>query len=608
MTDDQDSVAAPGSAPEASGAAAPPRPAVASDDDALRIAGSWLQALTDGSKEAVALLDETGSVQYLSVSGAVQHMLGFESLDLMAMSPGDIVHPLDHPRVREAVASVLAHPGGRLSIAYRARHRAGHFVPLESTAVNRLRNPYVNAIVVHTREQRGPAPAGGATRGSRRPPRTDLLDEAGLLHHLEEAVERAATGSYRFAVLVVDLARHAAIVEAYGAEVAEAVTIEVGHQLHALLRPGDKLARLRRGPYAALLDGVGDRTLAERIAARVHKTVGRRFEVKGQDVLTGPVIGITTSDRRYERGSDVLRDALLATQQQSRPPGGPEPRPLVFRTQMQVHKTRQLTLLAELHQALSEEQLSVHYLPIVNMATRTLSGFEALARWEHPRRGLISPALFIPVAEEAGLIRQLGRWVLREATRAMSEWQKRYGLDPPLTLSVNVSPHQFGDYDFDEQVVEILDDTGFDVRCLVVELPETVLAEHGPAVRTSVERLRSLGVRLSLDNFGAGPTSFSSLTQLPYAAVKIHRDLVQRLGAGEERGDETSERRFVAALVSAAHELAMEVVAEGVERPGQATQLSKLWCEYAQGYLFGRPRDADGTASLLASYPRWWSD
>jgi len=576
-----------------------------SDDTvSLRIAGSWLQALTDGSKEVVALLDEEASVQYLSVSGAVQQILGYESLDLMGMEPGDIVHPLDLRRVLDAVETVIAHPGGRLTVAYRARHRVGHYVRLESTAVNRLRNPYVNAIVVHTREVQGDNVAP-APRSSRHPS-PQLEDDAGFLQHLEEAVERAAAGTYHFSVMVVDLERQQQIVEAYGPETAERVTVEVGHRLHALLRPGDKLARLRSGPFAALLDGVGDRTLAERIGARVHKTVGRRFDIKGQDILTGPVIGITTSNRRYERGDDVLRDALLAAAR-ARGDGeeGQETRPAVFRTQMQVQKTRHMTLLAELHNALSKEQLKVFYLPVVNMATRTLSGFEALVRWEHPQRGLISPDLFIPIAEEAGLIRQLGRFVLRESTHTMVQWQHRYSMDPPLSLAVNVSPKQFADFDFDEQVVEILDETGLEPHRLVLELPETVLSAHRQAVLASAERLSKLGVRFSLDNFGVGPTSLGSLTQLPYAAIKIHRSLVRHLGSVEASG---RERDLVAALIGAAHELSMEVVAEGVERPGQATQLSKLWCEYAQGYLFGRPLDADGTASFIASYPRWWSD
>ncbi|HZO13109.1 MAG TPA: diguanylate cyclase, partial [Polyangiaceae bacterium] len=264
-----------------------------SDTTPLRIAGSWLQALTDGSKEVVALLDEDGSVQYLSVSGAVQAILGYEALELMSMTPSELLHPLDTRRVLEAFRTVAAHPGGRISIEYRARHRAGHYLKLESTAVNRLRNEYVKAIVVHTREVQLAEQAPFLRDSSPPPPKLD--DDEELLHALSEAVEKAASRQYKFSLLVLELERADHLNEAYGHEVVEGVLVEVGRRLHALLRPGDRLAKLKSGEFAVLLDGVGDRPLAERIAARVQKTIGNRFTVRGQDVFTSAIIGISTS-------------------------------------------------------------------------------------------------------------------------------------------------------------------------------------------------------------------------------------------------------------------------------------------------------------------------
>jgi diguanylate cyclase (GGDEF)-like protein len=566
-----------------------------SDTTPLRIAGSWLQALTDGSKEVIALLTADGAVQYLSVSGAVQAILGFEALDIMAMTPKELVHPLDLGRVIDAFGAVAAHPGGRLTIEYRARHRAGHYVRLESTAVNRTQNEYVNAIVVHTREvlfAEAPPPRSSSM------PLPLLEDDEGLMRHLDEAIERATGGDYKFALLVIDLERGDRLAEAYGADIADAVLVEIGRRLDALLRPGDKLARLRAGQFAALLDGVGDRSLAQRIAGRIQKTVGNRFQIKGQDVLTGAVIGIATSERRYESADDVLRDAMLAAAKAKSE--GTE-KPTVFRTRMQVQKTRHMSLMAELHNALSKNQLRVHYLPVVSLATRTLSGFEALARWDHPERGIISPELFIPIADETGLIMRLGRWVLLEACRQMTEWQKRYTLDPPLSLSVNLSPKQFADFDLDEQVVDIVEDTGFEPALLTLELREGTLLEGREAVVESVRRLKNLGIRFSLDNFGTGNSSITSVQELPYDRLKIDRSLVARL-----EGD-SSQRSLIRAIVGLAHDLSLEVIAEGVETPRQAAQLSKLLCEYAQGYLFSKPVDADGAGAMIASYPRWWS-
>lgn len=562
----------------------------------LRIAGSWLQALTDGSKEVVALLDEDGSVQYLSVSGAVQHILGYEALEIMGMQPNELLHPLDRARVLEGFRTVAAHPGGRISVEFRARHRGSHYVRLEATAVNRLRNEFVNAIVVHIREVHAleaPAPPRSSTL-----PTPRLEDEDGFMLAIDEAIEKAAGGAFKFSVMLLELESAENLEEAYGHDVAEGVLIEVGRRLHALLRPGDKLARLKTGEYSILLDGVGDRALAERIAARIQKTVGNRFSVKGQDVLSSALVGIVTSSRRYDRAEDVLRDAMMAM---TKAKGEGADRRAVFRTHMQVEKTRHMSLMAELHNALQRNQFRVHYMPTVSLATRTVSGFEALVRWYHPERGVISPDLFIPIAEETGLIVRLGRWVLLKACRQMVDWQSRYNLDPPLSLSVNLSAKQFAEYDLDDQVENILEDTGFEPELLTLELGERAVIEHGDAVGDAVRRLRKNGTKFSLDNFGIGHSSFTNLHLLPYDRLKIDRSLVSKMS------DTGKGRDVVQAIIGLAHNLSMEVVGEGVETPGQASQLSKLWCEFAQGYLFGKPMDADAAGALIASYPRWWS-
>jgi diguanylate cyclase (GGDEF)-like protein/PAS domain S-box-containing protein len=564
------------------------------DVSPLRIAGSWLQALTDGSKEVVALLDDDGGVQYLSVSGAVQAMLGYDALEIMSMKTSELLHPLDGKRVLEAFRTVAAHPGGRLSIEYRARHRAGHYVRLESTAVNRLRNEWVNAIVVHTREV--PAGEPPAQTPSLVPaPRIDNDEE--LLRAVDEAVERAAGNQYKFSLLVLELERSENLVEAYGQEVADGVLREVGRRLDALLRPGDRLARLKTGEFCVLLDGVGDRALSERIAARIQKTIGNRFSVKGQDVFCGALVGIVTSERRYERADDVLRDALLAA---ARARGDGHDKRAVYRTQMHVQRTRHMSLMAELHNALQRGQFRVFYLPIIGLATRTVSGFEALARWEHPKRGIIDPALFIHIAEETGLITQLGRWVLLQACKQMAEWNQRYPMDPPLLVSVNLSARQFAEYDLHDQVEGILEDTGLEPTQLILEVDERALMEHREAVGEALTRLRKRGVKTALDNFGSGASSFSLLRELPHDLLKIDRKLIAELDKGAR------DRDVVRAVTELAHNLSMQVVAEGVEKPGQAVQLNKLMVEYAQGYLFSKPMDADAAGGLIASYPKWW--
>ena len=559
----------------------------------LRIAGSWLQALTEGSKEVVALLDGDGSVQYLTVSGAVQHMLGYDALEIMDMKPGDLLHPLDLQRVLEAFAAVAAHPEGRISVDYRARHRQGHYVRLESTAINRLRNQYVNAIVVHTRDlpsqEAPPVPSSIQTL-------LKLEEEEELVRALTEAVEKAQASDYRFSVMLLAVDRDEKVLKAYGQDVVDGVHRDVGRRLSALLRPGDRLAQLESGYFAVLLDEVGEKALAMRIGARIQKTVGTRFSVRGQDVLTSVVMGIATSERRYDRADDMIRDAMVAMGEA----GGEGAERAVFRTRMHVHRARHMSLMAELHNAVQHGQFRVYYMPIVSLATRTMVGFEALARWEHPERGVISPALFIPLAEETRLIIRLGRWVMLEASRQMAEWQTRYPLDPPLWLSVNTSPVQFADFDLDDQVKGILEDTGLDPTLLALDIPEGAVQQYREGVTEVCRRLRRMGVKVSLDNFGVGASSLSTLHDVGFDRLKIDRSLIASMASGAR------DREMVQAIINLAHGLSLEVVGEGVEAPGQAAQLSKLWCEYAQGYLFGKPLDADAAGALIASYPTWW--
>ena len=548
-------------------------------DTPLRVAGSWLQALTDGSREAVALFGVDGCVQYLSMSGAVDAMIGHDALEIMQMAPSDLLHPLDGERVIDAFRTVAMHPGTRINIEYRARHRSGHYVRLQSTAVNRLNNLHVNAIVVHTREVRQPEllTVAGSTPSSE--PR--LVDEDGLLQVLVEALEKVVCAQYAFSLVVLELERGHALAEAYGDEVAKAIQAEVARRLHALLRPGDELAKLKSGEFAILLDGVGDPALAEKIATRIQQTVGSRYSVKGQDIYSSTIIGIATSERRYEHASDVLRDALLAAAKAHG--DGPASR-AVFRTQMRVDKTRHMSLMAELHHALGRGQLRVHYLPVISLPTRTISGFEALVRWQHPQRGLIFPDLFIPLAVETGMIVQLGRWVLLQACQQMVEWSTRYPMDPPLVMHVNLSGRQFADRDVHSQLATILEDTRLAGGQLILDLSQQAMLEHRDSVDEALPRFKRLGVKIAVDNFGVGVASFSMLHQVPCELLKIDRALVAQVSDGGRSRD------VVQAAIDLAHNLSMGVVAVGVETPQQAAQLSKLCCEYAAGYLFGEPK------------------
>ena len=559
----------------------------------LRIAGRWLLALTESSKEVIALLDANGGVQFMSVSGAVQEMLGYDALALASKSTAELLHPDDHNRIISAFQNLAAEHGARHSTEFRAKHRNGHYVRLQSTAVNRLEDEIVDAIVVHTREMTIPE----IPLATGIDPITNLRDRSAFVESVAQSVEHVrADSSYGFSVLIVEIDRLKMLVGNYGQDVVDELLAEAGRRLITLLRPEDTLARLDGGEFAVMLDGIGERRAAARIADRIQKTVGVRYQVKGQSITTSAIVGIVTSERRYERAEHVLRDAALAA---SRARGQGRKRRAVFQTQMRVEDTRFMSMVSELHNAMHGNQFRLHYQPIVSLATRTLSGFEALMRWYHPEQGVISPAKFIPVAEETGLIVQMGEWALREACRQMAEWHRAFRMDPPLYVSVNLSAKQFGEEELHKHVEQGLGEAQLDPRQLKLEITESAVLENQQEAVDVLTRLKQHGVTVSLDDFGTGYSSFSYLHKLPYDTLKIDRSFVSRIGEGGENSE------IIHAIIVLAHNLRMDVVAEGVETAGQAAQLKNMWCEYAQGYFFAKPLDADAAGALIASYPQW---
>jgi EAL domain-containing protein (putative c-di-GMP-specific phosphodiesterase class I) len=306
-------------------------------------------------------------------------------------------------------------------------------------------------------------------------------------------------------------------------------------------------------------------------------------------------VGIATSERVYEKAEHVIRDAALAA---NRARARGRRRRAVFQTQMRVEDSQMLSLVSSLHTALPGNQFRLHYQPIVSLKDHSLVGFEALIRWFHPTKGIISPTNFIPIAEETGLIVQMGLWVLREACQQMAHWNRTFQTPVPLYVSVNLSPKQLDD-ELAQHIESILRETGLQPSALKLEVTESAVLENQKAATELFERLKANGVRVSLDDFGTGYSSFSYLHQLPYDTLKIDRSFVSSMGDKEGEGD------IVHAIITLAHNLHMDVVAEGVETASQAKRLGAMWCEYGQGFFFEKPVDADAAAAIIQSPPQW---
>jgi diguanylate cyclase (GGDEF)-like protein len=366
----------------------------------------------------------------------------------------------------------------------------------------------------------------------------------------------------------------------------------IGPRLRAVLRPEDMIARFGGDEFAVLCEGVGDEAHALRVAERLVRAFAQPFEVRGEPRFCSTSVGVVVSDPDGPRGPDeLLSDADAALYRAKERGRG---RHEVFDTGLRDRTTARLRIEADLRRALrAEDQLWVAYQPYYALPGATMAGVEALLRWDHPELGVIPPVKFIPVAEDSGLIVELGEHVLRTACRDVARWRSE-GLAPWLSVSVNVSARQMELTGMPGVVGSVLRESGLEPEGLALEITEGLLLDDTPAMTETLLALRRLGVRLVLDDFGTGYSSLAYLRKHPIDALKIDRAFVADLGEDGE-GDAA----IVAAIVGMAKALGMRVVPEGVETAGQLRRLTALGCEFAQGFHLSRPLPAAQLETLL---------
>ena len=331
---------------------------------------------------------------------------------------------------------------------------------------------------------------------------TGLPNRALLTDHLKLAIERAKRRTdHYFAILFIDLDRFKNINDSLGHSTGDKLLIALARRVEECLRPIDTVARLGGDEFAILLDGLEDPDDAIRVAERIQLELTHPFNLSGNEVYTTASIGIALSTTGYEHPENLLRDADIAMY---RAKENGKDRYELFDTIMHARAVALLQLENDLRRAIERHEFTVHYQPIIALDNDRLSGFEALVRWEHPERGLVFPSEFISLAEETGLITEIGQWVLRESCQQVRQWQRKAPMNRPLTLSVNLSSKQFTQRNLIEQVTLILEETDFDPRCLRLEITESVVMENAEKATTMLKQLRDLGVHLSIDDFGTG--------------------------------------------------------------------------------------------------------
>jgi diguanylate cyclase (GGDEF)-like protein/PAS domain S-box-containing protein len=509
----------------------------------------------------------------------------------------DRVHPDDLERLRGALAEHLDGRSPHFECEHRVLTRSG------------------DVLWVLTRGLAVRDPAGAAYRlaGSLTDITARKLAEEQLLH---DAFHDALTGlanralcldrlehtlrQYRrdpekvFGVLFFDLDRFKTINDSLGHSVGDQLLVEVARRLQRFLRPGDTVARLGGDEFAVILtdiDGVAD---ASHVAERIHELLAQVFVIGEHEVFTSASIGIAMVSEKYERPEELLRDADLAMYRAKQGGAGCCE---VFDSNMYESAVALLKLETDLRRAVEREEFMVHYQPIVAVDDGRILGFEALVRWRHPERGLVLPDQFIPAAEETGLVVPIGWWVLRTACRQTREWQQMFPVDPPLSISVNISGKLFLTPNMSGRLLEILEESRLPPESLRLEITESAIMDHRDAAVAELTRLRAAGVKLHIDDFGTGYSSLTYLQRFSYDSLKIDRSFVSGMRQ-EEEGTE-----LVRAIVALGKMLNMNVIAEGVETPEQYRWLLAMECPEAQGFWFSKPLDRTAVSRLLQARP-----
>jgi diguanylate cyclase (GGDEF)-like protein/PAS domain S-box-containing protein len=393
---------------------------------------------------------------------------------------------------------------------------------------------------------------------------------------------------HQFGVLFMDLDRFKNINDSFGHLFGNQLLAEVAKRLNNSLRLGDTFARFGGDEFAILLDDIANPGYAKLVAERIHSELSLPFDLNEKKVFITVSIGIAASGD-YHRPEDIVRDADIAMYKAKFNGRGCH---MIFDETMRKDVLSYLQLETDLHHAIENHDFIIYYQPIVSIAENRISGFEALLRWHHEKRGFIPPAEFIPLAEETGLIIPIGNWILQKACQQVCLWQSQFPANPPLTVSINVSSKQLAHPDFIKQVHSVLEKTRIDPQSLKLEITESFLMED-TKITTVLSQLKEMAIQIHIDDFGTGYSSLSYINKYPVSALKIDRSFINKMGL------EGEESEIVRAIVNLAHNLKMDVIAEGVEKGEHLPILKALNCKYVQGYFFSHPLNSQEAEKLL---------
>jgi len=538
------------------------------------------------------------SADKVFTSPETEHLLGVKrgALEGPAAQWLDVLHPLDRDRFRASLDGIVEQRRGRLTQDFRLRAVDGHYLWFTLKArpvvgsdgeVVRLVGTLTDVTDFKNAEERLLFDAVHDNL-------TGLPNRELFIDRMEATFAYARTDpNMKPSVILIDLDRFKQVNDSVGIAVGDSILLTIARRLGRLLKPHDTLARLAGDQFALILMSEREPARILAFAETMRRTLRAPIAFNDREIFITASIGLALPENQQHRTEEALKDAELAMYYAKRIGGD---RIEIFKPAMRSRKTDRLTMESELRRAIEREEIKVLFQPIVRLEDRSISGFEALARWDHPKMGRLSPAEFISIAEEIGLIIDLGLFVLDRTARQLATWQAASRGREPIFASVNVSSRQLLRHDLIQDLRGVLGRHAVARGTLKLEITESLVMENPEHAAQILTRIRELGAGLSLDDFGTGHSSLAYLQRFPFDTIKIDQSFVRTTPRG-------TRPVILRSIISMAHDLGMEVVAEGAETDSDAVELYQLGCEYAQGFAFGEPMSAEAAQDLLGEKP-----
>jgi diguanylate cyclase (GGDEF)-like protein/PAS domain S-box-containing protein len=534
------------------------------------------------------------SADKVFTSPETEHVLGLKrgTLEGPAARWLDVLHPLDRDRFRASLDSVVDQRRGRLTQDFRLRTADGNFVwfALKARPVVGSDGEVVRLVGTLTDVSDFKKAEERLLFDAVHDNLTGLPNRELFLDRMEAAFAFARSDTQiRPSVMVIDLDRFKQVNDSVGIAVGDSILLTIARRLARLLKPQDTLARLSGDQFAMILLSEKEPARIVAFAETMRRTLRAPISFNDREIFLTASIGLALAETAPHRTEEVLKDAELAMYHAKRIGGD---RIEIFKPAMRSRKTDRLTMESELRRAIERQEIKVLYQPIVRLEDRAISGFEALARWDHPKMGRLSPAEFISIAEEIGLIVDLGLFMLEHTARQLAVWQQAGRAREPITASVNVSSRQLLRHDLIQDLRGVLSRTALARGTFKLEITESLVMENPEHAAQMLTRIKELGAGLALDDFGTGHSSLAYLQRFPFDTIKIDQSFVRTTARG-------TRPVILRSIIALAHDLGMDVVAEGAETDSDAVELYQLGCEYAQGFAFGEPMSVEDATELL---------